>query len=201
MQTGIKQRRKTVAGTDAPTVSYPVASVIDLFCGAGALSHGFVQERFLVACGYDIDETCRYPFEENNGAPFVRCDVAKIDPQDLSREFVDDLPRVLVGCAPCQPFSRYSRGREYPKWELLEDFARLIVAVSPDVLSMENVPQLIPFKGGAVFEEFVSALRGSGYRVRWMIAECPDFGVPQARSRLVLIGLEAWKTEATRTDA
>ena len=53
-------------------VASPVASVIDLFCGAGALSHGFVQEGFSIACGYDIDESCRYPFEANNAAPATR---------------------------------------------------------------------------------------------------------------------------------
>ena len=165
----------------------PIASVIDLFCGAGALSHGFLLEGFSIACGYDIDEACRYPFEANNDAPFVRRDVAAIDADELSREFSTGLPSVLIGCAPCQPFSQYSQGREDPKWKLLNDFARLVVAVSPDVLSMENVPQLVRFKGGSVFDAFVAALEDGGYCVRWMIAECPDFGVPQARSRLVLI--------------
>ena len=165
----------------------PAASVVDLFCGAGALSYGFLLEGFSIACGYDIDEACRFPFEANNEAPFVRRDVAAINASELVREFSGDLPRVLIGCAPCQPFSRYNQGREDPKWKLLTDFARLVVAVSPDVLSMENVPQLVRFKGGAVFDAFVSALKKGGYRVRWTIAECPNYGVPQARSRLVLI--------------
>ena len=161
--------------------------MIDLFCGVGALSHGFVLEGYSVACGYDIDERCRYPFESNNDAPFVRADVAAINAIELAAEFPKSLPRILVGCAPCQPFSLYSQGREDPKWKLLEDFGRLAVAVGPDVLSMENVPQLLRFRGGAAFDGFVDTLRHSGYVVRWMIAECPDFGVPQARSRLVLI--------------
>ena len=168
-------------------VAAPVASVIDLFCGAGALSHGFVQEGFSIACGYDIDESCRYPFEANNAAPFVRRDVASIDAKELVREFAANLPRVLIGCAPCQPFSRYSQGREDPKWKLLEDFARLAVAVSPDVLSMENVPQLAKFKGGEIFDRFVEHLENAGYSVKWTITDCRDYGVPQARSRLVLV--------------
>ena len=168
-------------------VAAPVASVIDLFCGAGALSHGFLLEGFSIACGYDIDETCRYPFEANNFAPFVRRDVAAIDAKELDREFATNLPRVMVGCAPCQPFSRYSQGRDDPKWKLLKDFARLVVDVSPDVLSMENVPQLTKFKGGDVFGEFVGSLATAGYRVKWRIMDCLDYGVPQSRSRLVLI--------------
>ena len=111
MQTTIDRAKGSTSGV----VPNPVASVVDLFCGAGALSHGFVQEGFLIACGYDIEEACRYPFEANNAAPFVRRDVASIDAEELAREFAINLPRVLLGCAPCQPFSRLlprSRGSE-----------------------------------------------------------------------------------------
>lgn len=165
-----------------------VGSVVDLFCGAGALSQGFRLEGFQIMCGYDIDETCRFPFEENNEAPFVRRNVADIAHGELGKEFAPNQPRILIGCAPCQPFSLYSQGREDPKWKLLDDFARLVVDTGPDVVTMENVPQLVQFKGGIVFEDFVAKLQASGYRVEWTIANCPDFGVPQNRSRLVLIG-------------
>ena len=107
----------------------PVAGVVDLFCGVGALSHGFVQEGYSIACGYDIDEGCRYPFESNNDAPFVRADVAALDAVELAAEYPKCIPRVLVGSTPCQPFSLYSQGHEDPKWKLLEDFGRLAVSV------------------------------------------------------------------------
>jgi len=165
----------------------PAGTVVDLFCGAGALSHGFLLEGFPIACGYDLDEACRFPFEENNEAPFVRRDVAEIDPVVLSREFSPGLPRILIGCAPCQPFSRYSQGHENPKWRLLRNFARLAVEAQTDIVTMENVPQLSRFKSGRVFGDFVARLREGGYRVRWTIVSAPDFGVPQDRSRLVLI--------------
>ena len=165
-----------------------VGTVVDLFCGVGALSHGFLLEGFRIACGYDIDEVCRFPFEENNEAPFVRCDVAKIDRAELALEFSLQQPRILIGCAPCQPFSRYSQAHENPKWRLLRDFARLAVDLEPDIVTMENVPQLLRFKGGQVFDDFVAKLQEGGYQVRWTVASCPDFGVPQDRSRLVLIG-------------
>ena len=162
--------------------------MVDLFCGAGALSHGFLLEGFLIACGYDIDEACRFPFEENNEAPFIRRDVARVDHVEIKSEYSAQLPGILIGCAPCQPFSRYSQGREDPKWHLLREFARLVVAVAPDIVTMENVPQLVGFKGGSVFDAFVTNLREAGYRVKWIVANCSEFGVPQDRSRLVLIG-------------
>ena len=163
-------------------------AVVDLFCGAGALSHGFLQEGFLIERGYDIDESCRFPFEENNHAPFVRQDVRALDPKTIIGDFTPASPKILIGCAPCQPFSMYSQGRNDPKWQLLPDFSRLIVEVEPDVVTMENVPRLVKFQDGKVFDAFVKALKNAGYFVRFTIARCPDFGVPQDRKRLVLIG-------------
>ena len=162
-------------------------SVIDIFCGCGALSHGFFREGFKIACGYDIDESCRYPFEINNDAPFVCQNVSTLSPRAVAREFNAGLPRILMGCAPCQPFSAYSRNQRDSKWTLLLDFSRLVKAIKPEIVSMENVPRLRGFQGGQVFDQFVNDLDEAGYEVRWKVVYCPDFGVPQNRYRLVLI--------------
>ena len=171
----------------APKPPVPVATVVDLFCGAGALSYGFLLEGFKIACGYDLDGACRYPFEENNKSKFLRRDITEVAASEIAARFTPGLPRVLVGCAPCQPYSRYSRGRSDPKWLLLSDFARLAVAVEPDMLTMENVPQLLWFDGGKLFRKFERTLWRAGYTVRKKVLDCADFGVPQARSRLVVI--------------
>lgn len=165
----------------------PKGGVVDLFCGAGALSHGFLLEGFSVVCGYDTDDTCQFPFETNNDASFIRADVTSLTGNQVAARFPRGLPRILAGCAPCQPFSLYSRGREDPKWALLGEFARLAIEARPEIVTMENVPQLVRFKGGQLFKDFVAALEGAGYSVRSMTAYCPDFGVPQARSRLVVV--------------
>ncbi len=162
-------------------------AVIDLFCGAGGLSHGFRLEGFDVVAGIDFDSKCRYPFERNNDAPFLLKDVAEIDADDLKNRFDPRLPKVLVGCAPCQPFSKYSQGRVDGRWQLLEHFSRLICEVKPDVVSMENVPRLQKFMDSSVFNAFVRTLRNNDYFVDWKVAYCPDYGIPQSRSRLVLI--------------
>ena len=162
-------------------------SVIDVFCGCGALSYGFRKEGFAIACGYDIDESCRYPFETNNFAPFSCRDVAQLNALELATEFDSKLPRILIGCAPCQPFSAYSRNQRDSQWKLLSDFSRLVAGVKPDVVTMENVPRLRLFKKGQVFKKFLRELENAGYWVRWSIFNCVEFGVPQTRSRLVLV--------------
>ncbi len=167
--------------------SNAVASVVDLFCGVGGLSHGFVEEGFAVSCGIDVDERCRFPFEANNAARFVRRDISTLSGVEVSRAFTPNLPTVLVGCAPCQPFSLYTQARDNPQWKLLAEFARLIEEVRPDVVSMENVPRLLQFRGGAVFRAFQRRLEGAGFQIWSQQVYCPDYGVPQSRSRLVLL--------------
>ncbi len=170
-------------------------SVVDLFCGAGGLSHGFLLEGFEIAAGIDTDEDCRYAFEHNNEAPFIRKDVASLDDETLNELFTPGLPSVLVGCAPCQPFSIYNQKNADPQWELLGEFARIIVETKPLVVSMENVPRLLQFRGGEVFENFVETLERAGYHVYWRIVFAPDYGVPQQRFRLVLLASLLGKIE------
>lgn len=179
-------RKKINKGTKTAGKKVP-ASVVDIFCGAGGLSHGFRQCGFQIVGGIDIDEGCRYAFEYNNDAPFIRRDVASLKAEDINRLFTPGKPRVLVGCAPCQPFSTYNQKNEDPKWQLLRQFGSLVAKVHPDVLSMENVPRLLTFKGGTTFKQFVKKLRDADYHVVWDVLYGPDFGLAQTRSRLVLL--------------
>jgi DNA (cytosine-5)-methyltransferase 1 len=163
------------------------ATVVDIFCGAGGLSHGFLQQGFKIVGGVDIDEDCRYSFESNNDAPFIRRDVTKLTAREINGLFIPKKTRVLVGCAPCQPFSTYNQKNDDPKWRLLSKFGDLVSEVRPDVLSMENVPRLLVFKEGKIFQKFVKGLQDDGYHVVWEVLYGPDFGLAQTRSRLVLL--------------
>lgn len=166
----------------------PLGEVVDLFCGVGALSHGLKQAGFEIKAGYDTDARCKFAFETNNGATFHARDVSKLTANEVSAHFTGDFPKVLAGCAPCQPFSTYKqRYDEDPQWGLVENFAKLAVQVAPDFVTMENVPALERYKDGTVFQRFVDTLKHGGYSVEWTIARCEEFGVPQRRRRLVLI--------------
>jgi len=169
------------------TGSTPIASVVDVFCGAGGLSFGFQKEGFDIVAGIDVDEACRHPYTANLDAPFIRRDVASLTAEEVSDLFIKGYPKVLVGCAPCQPFSSYNQKNEDPNWQLLGHFGDLIVATEPDVVSMENVPRLLNFRGGMVFQNFVETLRSAGYALGFDVLYGPDFGLAQTRSRLVLI--------------
>ncbi len=174
--------------TDLPSPEVDRGSVIDLFCGVGGLSHGFVLERFAVKAGVDVDPSCRHAYEKNNRARFYQRDVASLKSEWVNSLFAANQPRILVGCAPCQPFSSYTRrsgsGLD-TKWRLLEQFGRIVQEVQPEFVSMENVSRLVTFQAGRPFRNFLSCL--SGYKVWWGIVECAGYGVPQTRKRLVVL--------------
>lgn len=164
-------------------------SVIDVFCGVGGLTHGLELAGINVVAGIDADDKCRYGFEHNNpGTAFVHKKLEDIQPQEVIDLYPEGHAKILVGCAPCQPFSTYRKkvGKHDEKWRLLLQFAQLIKNVKPDVVSMENVPNLVSFDKGQVFEEFIEILEAAGYRVTYDILYCPAYGIPQKRYRLVL---------------
>ncbi|WP_297892879.1 DNA cytosine methyltransferase [Shewanella sp.] len=158
---------------------------IDLFCGAGGLTRGLINAGVDVRVGIDIDSVCKYPYETNNGAQFIHKSVTELKGKELREFYPEASIKLLAGCAPCQPFSKYSQGRPRDeRWGLLYQFARLIDEVEPDLITMENVPDLLKH---SVYEDFKKRLEQSGYFLFDKVVFCPDYGMAQTRKRLVLL--------------
>ncbi|THF61407.1 DNA cytosine methyltransferase [Pseudothauera nasutitermitis] len=160
---------------------------VDLFCGVGGLSYGLQQAGIVVRGGFDVDTACSHPYERNLGAKFFEKDVGAVEPKEVERLYSPDAVRLLAGCAPCQPFSNYSNGRESktdPKWPLLYRFARLIRKLEPELVTMENVPNVVKHK---VYHDFVQTLESKGYKVWAGTVKCQEYGLPQTRTRHVLL--------------
>lgn len=166
----------------------PIAAV-DLFCGVGGLTHGLQLAGIPVTAGFDIENSCRYAYEQNNNSLFILRDVTQLTSDELERYYPRNSTKILVGCAPCQPFSTYSLrynkgGKKDNKWRLLYYFANLVEGVLPEIVSMENVPQLCHEQ---VFQDFLTRLNNQGYHCNWRVVNCAEYGVPQCRKRLVLL--------------
>jgi len=167
-------------------------AVVDIFCGVGGLTHGFYKEGFKIIAGIDVDPTCGYAFEANNGAPFINKSVEDVSPEEVSELFGKSKVKILVGCAPCQPYSTYNRKKDKTdEWKLIKDFSRLVSKTEPDVVSMENVPQV---RHHQVFKKFIRKLE-KNYNVSIHMVFCPDYGIPQRRRRLVLIASKFGKVD------
>ena len=167
---------------------------IDLFCGVGGLTQGLGRAGIDVVMGVDLDPACQYAFETNNAATFVNADVMQLRAEELAPALAGKDVSLLAGCAPCQPFSTYSRSAKRGRsggprrhrsndWVLLRRFGELINDLKPDLVTMENVP---PLRDQQVFREFVAGL--TGYHVDHDIVDGRMVGLPQTRKRLVLVG-------------
>lgn len=166
------------------TVNRP--KVIDLFCGIGGLTHGFIKEGFEVVAGIDSDVTCRYGYERSNNTKFIEKDILDITAGNLKELYGKGTnPKILVGCAPCQPYSKLHL-KEVTEEEFapIRRFAKLISEVKPDIVSMENVKDLVKYP---IFKRFLAQLKRNGYHFDYKIVDASDYGVPQRRLRLVLL--------------
>jgi DNA (cytosine-5)-methyltransferase 1 len=165
----------------------PIVAV-DIFCGVGGLTYGLNKSGIKVVAGVDVDDKCKFAFEENNDALFIHKSIQEITSEEILKLYPAQSLKVLVGCAPCQPFSKHTqkeKDRETKEdWGLLYLFLELIREVKPLVVSMENVPQITKHK---VFSDFVEGLESIKYSVNWQNVYCQNYGVPQNRRRLVLL--------------
>ncbi len=169
-------------------------SCIDLFCGAGGLTHGLISEGIPVVAGIDVDPVCRHAYETNNAARFIEQDVSTTTPEELRALYGKAEVRILAGCAPCQPFSTYAQRydafaesddpEDTPRWKLLNHFARLVEGVHPEIVTMENVPTV---QRHGVYADFVRSLERLGYWVWHDVVDCSAYGLPQQRRRMVLL--------------
>ena len=166
--------------------------VVDLFCGVGGLTCGMKQAGFTVVAGFDNDKTCEYAYSHNNQAVFNCRNIREVTGEEIKNCFSPKVDKILVGCAPCQPFSTMSykrfknTSRETDgKYDLLKEFERLIIEVKPKIVAMENVPEI---RNAHVFEDFLLALKKEGYYTDGgQIVYCPDYGIPQNRHRFILL--------------
>ena len=165
-------------------------SAIDIFCGIGGLSYGLKKAGIPVLAGVDLDGSCQFAYEKNVQAEFILKDISKVQGEEINEKYwsCKNQVKILAGCAPCQPFSTHlnkvKNKKQTKRWRLISEFKRLVEETNPEIVTMENVPNLANQK---IFKDFVSLLERKDYFVSYSNVYCPDYGIPQKRRRLVLL--------------
>ena len=165
--------------------------VVDLFCGIGGLSYGLSKEKLNVVAGVDHDKTCQFGYEYNNNSKFIHERISDVTSDDINEWFGVDpnIVKILVGCAPCQPFSKLNLKPKNTQDQVqpLDKFAELVQKTMPQIVSMENVSSLSNMKKYPIFKNFVETLKNIGYKVHYKVINAAEYGVPQNRKRLILL--------------
>lgn len=160
---------------------------IDLFSGIGGFREGLTRAGGFTCIGHcEIDKKANRSYEtlfDTKGEWFCE-DIKKADPSKMP-DF--DL---LCGGFPCQPFSTAGNrgGFADPRGTLFFEIARLTEAKRPAYLLLENVPGLLSHDGGRTFAAILHTLDRLGYGLEWQVLNSKDFGVPQSRRRVYLVG-------------
>lgn len=172
-------------------------NTIDLFSGCGGMTLGFAWAGFKSILASDIDENCEKTFATNfPKIPFLCGDLSTIEKQNFDKIIAGKNVDVIIGGPPCQGFSLANKKRnkvsEDPRNKLFYEFVKTINWYSPKAFVMENVKGLLSMQSGDVIKQIRSEFEHSGvcgYEVRIKVLKASDYGVPQTRERVIIIGI------------
>jgi DNA (cytosine-5)-methyltransferase 1 len=168
--------------------------VIDLFSGVGGFSLGFERTGFSISLAVDNSAEAVSTYQRNFPKTTVKnLDLSEVGPRGLREgsEGVTENVDVVIGGPPCQGFSLMGkRNTDDERNNLLIDFANHIKELSPDYFVMENVAGLKSGEARGYLDKFIKSVRDGGYEIvePGKILDAADFGIPQRRSRLFVLG-------------
>lgn len=164
---------------------------IDLFSGCGGLTEGLNSAGFLTKIAIEIDNNAIKAFKLNHsGVKVIEKDIRKIGIEEIHRVLNDAPLHLLAGCPPCQGFSTVrtrnkSKSKRDERNNLIMEYLRLVKQLKPLTIMMENVPGLTNYY---LFKEFINELHLLGYNPKHKVVNVKEYGVPQSRKRLVVVG-------------
>ncbi len=159
--------------------------VVSLFSGAGGMDLGFLNAGFEIIWANDFFEDAVNSYRKNIGKHMIHGDITKISSSDIP-----DGADVIIGGFPCQGFSvaNTKRSMEDKRNFLYREMLRVIRDKKPKFFVAENVKGLLSMEKGKVFEMIKSDFESLGYKVEARVLNAAEYGVPQARERVVIIG-------------
>ncbi len=169
---------------------------IDLFSGAGGMSEGFIMEKFSLLGAIEKERNYFETFLKNhtNGCPknhFIEGDITNSDNKHRLIKLKNKKKiGVIIGGPPCQGFSTAGwRNPNDTRNQLFRDFVDLVDKIKPEFFIMENVPGLLTMRKGEAVAEIISSFSQIRYHVnKPMLLKAEEFGVPQLRRRVFIIG-------------
>jgi DNA (cytosine-5)-methyltransferase 1 len=166
---------------------------IDLFSGCGGLTQGLKSAGFRVVAAIELNSKARSIYSDNHPDVWLAGeDIRQTDPSELLRtlKLKPGQLDLVAGCPPCQAFSRIRKRNRLrtasdERNKLIDEFGRFVLTMLPKRIMLENVPGVTDHYR---FSKLVSSLERSGYQVKKEVLNVKDYGVPQRRKRLILVG-------------
>jgi DNA (cytosine-5)-methyltransferase 1 len=192
-------------------------TVVSLFSGAGGLDIGLEQAGFRTAVCVENDLNCRTTLRHNRpewllfDEPFKTQEgrILERQPGDIRDIEVEELLEfsglqkgkvaLVVGGAPCQPFSNIGKKqgeKDEKNGDLFAEFVRMVKGIEPEAFIFENVAGITQSKHSNVLQYMFDQFKGSGYGLSYSLLNAANYGVPQRRERFILIGVKGVESPA-----
>ena len=161
--------------------------MIDLFAGIGGIRLGFEQafgENIKCVFSSEIDKYAIQTYQTNFANENVSGDITQIDENDIPSH------DILLAGFPCQPFSQagLKKGFDDTRGTLFFDIKRILMAKKPQAFLLENVKQLKGHDKGRTLQIILKHLHNIGYKTFVEVLKARDFGIPQNRERIYIVG-------------
>jgi len=167
--------------------------VIDLFCGVGGLSYGFAHnDAFEIVAANDVLPNMAKAYSLNHPSVKVYAeDIKDFNAQKIKKDLGIKAGEIdiIVGGPPCQAYSTVGKRLiDDPRGKLFQEYYRVLKEFDPKLFLFENVKGLLSMQGGELLETIVSLFKSLDYKVQFKVLNAADFGAPQLRERVVMIG-------------
>lgn len=159
--------------------------VVSLFSGAGGLDLGFKKAGFKLVWANDFAKDAVETYKMNIGNHCCCCDISNVD--------VNDIPDcdVIIGGFPCQGFSMANQKRTVldERNALYLEYIRILKNKKPKIFLAENVKGILSLGNGMVIKAIINDFSKAGYEVKYKLLNAADYGVPQIRQRVIIVGV------------
>ena len=165
-------------------------NIIDLFAGVGGLSYGFSKvDDFNIIAANEIEKDISIAYTLNHkGVKMLNCDISELTEERIFETIGDAKIDLIVGGPPCQSYSTLGKRQMDDRANLFMQYKKILSIVRPKAFVFENVVGILSMNKGKLFKDIQAQFAELGYELKYQVLDAVDFGVPQHRERVILVG-------------
>ena len=165
-------------------------NIVDLFAGVGGLSYGFSQlDEFNIVMANEIETDISKAYSLNYpDVNMINCDINDLTEEVIKEAIGDQIIDIVVGGPPCQSYSTLGKRQMDDRANLFMQYKRILSIIKPRAFVFENVTGILSMDGGKLFKNVQREFAELGYELKYQVLNALDYGVPQVRERVILVG-------------
>lgn len=166
--------------------------IVDLFAGVGGLSYGFAQlPAFHIVAANEVEKDIATAYCQNHpGVRMLNCDICDLTEAQLLEALEGKPVDLVIGGPPCQSYSTLGKRKMDDRANLFLQYKRVLQLLRPRAFVFENVLGILSMDGGRLFRQVQEEFAVLGYSLKSKVLNAVDYGVPQMRERVILVGMQ-----------